>query len=164
MSQESGNTELEVLARNLVGLVPSTGAMDKGQLLFRAGQASTGRNMRRWRLGTVAALLAGAGIFAIDRLRPAPQPSERLVYVRVEVPVKHIAEPAIHGSALAMPSPSRGETDARVDSPFSVYRMQQTVMRAGFEGLPTPVMNTSLGPVLSIQDWRQGQSSDLLKP
>ena len=166
MPQESHERELEQLARGLAALVPSTGSLDRDRILFQAGQASRRGSLNIWRSGTLAALLAAAAIFVVDRIRPAPVPVETLVYVPVEVPAKEAQETFAPDSAVATarPGPSSEPTVMRQDDSLSAYQLQETVMRDGFEGLPLSGALASAGPVLSAEDWRQGRFSDLFKP
>jgi hypothetical protein len=150
-----------MLAGDLALLAPSTGAFSKDRLLFRAGQLSTRGTIRLWRGGTLAAFLAGVGIFAAERFQPPP--AERLVYVRMEAPAK-----APERLAQAIPVPATGadldHIEAAEDNPLSVYRLEQTVMRDGIASLPTPRVPTSSGPILSLADWHRDGFSAFARP
>jgi hypothetical protein len=166
MPQESHDPELELLARNLSALVPAPGALNRDRVLFRAGQASTRGSIFLWRVGTLTALVAGAAIFFADRFGSTLQPAERLVYVQVEAPVKSTPKASAADSfvAMATSSPASEQNHFREDSPFSAHRLQEAVLRNGFEGLPNSSVVASPGPVLSADDWWQDRFSDLLKP
>jgi hypothetical protein len=159
MSQESHDPELAIFARNLSGLIPSTGTFNRDRVLFAAGQARARGSIYLWRFAALAALFSGVGIFAVDRMQPTRQPAEWVVYVRVEVPVKSAPETLADESALAMAG-----RESMEDSPFSAYRLQQSAMRTGLEGLPSSSASPSTGEVLSSEEWRRGRFSEFLKP
>jgi len=164
MPRESPDAGLDPLAQKLSSLVPSTGSLDRDRVLYCAGQASKSGSVNLWRIGTLAALLAGVAVFVADRAGPAPQPAEKLVYVWVEVPAKSAEGSAVRESLLAMATEPAAQTDIWDDNPYCAYRLEQTVLRSGFEGLPKSTVSVPQGPVLSVQDWRQGRYSNLLNP
>jgi hypothetical protein len=138
MSEPTHDAELAALRDALARLRPAPDPIDLGQLLFRAGQASVPRRGWAWPGATAAVALLAAGLGAALVLRPAPQPIERVVVVRVETPAPS-AGPAGGEPAVARVVPPAAATDAEWGSqPADSFRLRQQVLARGVEALPEP--------------------------
>lgn len=136
MSTETPDPELTALAANLAALKPAAGRLDRDQLMYRAGHASSGRRHWLWPGATavLAVLAAALGLLALWP-RP-PQRIEYIVVVRPE-PVPPVAaaagqEPTIAEQEVPLASEER---ERRLD-PLSCYQLERLVSRWGVKALP----------------------------
>ncbi|HLN29679.1 MAG TPA: hypothetical protein VK395_18180 [Gemmataceae bacterium] len=136
MSPETHDPELAALAKALTSLAPSPGKIDRDQVLFRAGQASTARRGRFWLGASGGVAVLGMVLGTTAFLRPAPQETERIVYLRPEpspAPAPPEAEQSTSlAEADALP-PANG--DPRTEQ-FTCRNLEQLVLRWGVDALP----------------------------
>jgi hypothetical protein len=134
MSSETNHSPLDAFAAKLAALKPSTGALDRDSLLFRAGQASVARRGWVWPTATAFCALAALVAASLPFWTPAPQQIERVVYVRVEP----AAPPSTQFAGQAAPADQARTTAEALPAPLSSFRMEQVALRWGIDALPRP--------------------------
>lgn len=130
--------ELKAFEAALKGLVPSSPAINRDQLMYRAGRASA-RGSGGWQTATVilSCTVVALGAMWAVRARPEPGPP-RVVYLRVP------AQPSAPPPSLPVDPPPAEEpsptfTVSTTTDPIPRYRqVQENVMRWGLYGLPAP--------------------------
>jgi hypothetical protein len=138
MSEPTHDPELAALREALARLRPAPGAIDLGQLLFRAGQASVRRRGWAWPGATAAVTLLAAGLGAVLLFRPVPQPAERVVIVRVETPAPPAESAAREQPSAPVAPPTAAEGADRGPRLADSLRLRQQVLARGVEALPEP--------------------------
>ncbi len=134
MSEDVRDEGLGAFEASLRGLTPLPPRLDRDRLLFRAGQASVSPRGRLWPWATAAATALAASLGGILLLRPAPQPTVRVVYVRQEAP----QPPSIAVAPPAAEQPAEAGTLPTADDVRLGYgRLQQEVLRWGVDALPS---------------------------
>jgi hypothetical protein len=135
----SEGPELNALADALRRLAPSSGQLDRDELMFRAGQASARRSWR-WPLATALSTAVALGLGAVLLFRPpTTHVVERIVQVPVEkAPLAPVAPPDVPAPApVEAPAPSSPGA-----APFVAlerYRqIEERLLLRGLEGLGTP--------------------------
>ncbi|MDY3559982.1 hypothetical protein R5W23_001181 [Gemmata sp. JC673] len=83
------------LAVALAQLDPSPHGFNWHALMFAAGRESKARALLFWRVVAGACALVAAGLAAALVFRPAPQPTERIVYIDRFTPPPKGATPAV---------------------------------------------------------------------
>jgi len=146
MSKVPFDPELTAVESALAGLVPARSHVDRDQLMFQAGLASTqawGRS--RWLWPAVAAALAvvacGEGVVLATR-----RPSVRVVVVRE--PVKSSEDqPAPVVILSHSPLPSSPVPDASAHTEPDALRLRRQILRFGVDELPErpPLLTHSSG-------------------
>jgi hypothetical protein len=135
VSAEADRPELNALALALGRLAPVAPAIDRDRLFYRAGQESQARSGRWWRRATGALALGVAALGGALALRPMPEPVERVVYLRVEVPTPTTAQ-AYNSATVPERATAGGEESERRLSPWNSWQLERLVLRWGVDGLP----------------------------
>jgi hypothetical protein len=149
MSEPIRDPELAALETALGSLAPRPGVVDRDALLFRAGQASL-RRCWAWPAATALLAVLSAALGAGLLLRPAPQVTERIVYVPVPEPAAPTPRAADTPLAAAPRPGSKLDDDdfqAKVDS----LKLRNRVMSFGVEVLPKPPPPSGPGRVPSLE-------------
>ncbi len=122
MSDEPRTAELNILETALKGLKPSA-ALDRSELLFRAGQESMRSKVYCWKgLAACAALMLAFNIILMTRQRPEPIVS---LPVRQETAASFISSVPL-------------EIEGRRPHPTSYLTIRQLILDKGVEALPPP--------------------------
>ena len=130
MSEPLMNRDLQNLENALRQLAPA-GQLQRDQLMFQAGRASTPRRGWLWPAATAAMTVVTLTLGAALALRPPAQPAEKIVYVTVreEVPA---APPSVE-------PPETPATPVFTQHPPSEYQqLKRHALRWGVENLPAP--------------------------
>src|SRR5207237_8529792 len=85
MSEPTGDAHVTSLESALQGLVPRTPALDRDQLMFRAGQAASPKRGLAWPALTAFFSLTSLVFAGWLFFQPAAPVREQIVYVRVPV-------------------------------------------------------------------------------
>jgi hypothetical protein len=139
MSKPLHDPEIAALEAALAGLAPLAGSINRDRLLFRAGQASMRRGWR-WPCATALLAVVSVALGGLLWLRPAPQPTERIVYVPVPEPSPAAALPS-QAPLAALPrpaSPSTGDGEEDVQAQIDSLNLRNRVVRWGVDMLPRP--------------------------
>lgn len=122
----------------LRGLSPAAPAIDRNQLMYRAGYAAGSRRQRSWQ-GLAAVLAAGLGLsLAMQALRH----DDRHMYVtQAPPPAPHIQP------ALDTPADKPGDS-----SGYSYIALRNDVLKHGLAVLPSPTAATKDPGPLTVQD------------
>jgi|SRR6516162_9191716 len=143
MSEQTHDPELAAVASALASLAPSSGRLDRDQLLFRAGQRSVPRGRWFWPASSAALGVLAIALGVLASRRPAPEVLDHIVYVQAPAPEAPLQE--IPDSASSAPqSPRAIESDHQRGSPLSCYRLEQVALRWGVEALPDPRSPTNV--------------------
>ncbi len=155
--------ELEELQRALKSLEPLPGRLDRGRLMYLAGQASagvspsvtsaTGASQKwnwAWPASTAAMTLVAATLAVALAVRPQPQIVRETVYVKQPaVPQTAADEPGSRRTFVLDTVPRRS---ASADKPGGVpaasylsMSMRRTVLEQGVDALPEVVLS-GIGP------------------
>jgi hypothetical protein len=135
VSEQPIDPELIAVAGALAHLKPRPAALDRDNLMFRAGQASAPRGWK-WPLATALATVVAVGLGFALLVRPQPAVVEHTVYVKVQVPAPETPVPQ------SQPQPRPPDTAALVSHEpepprMSDYqRLEDHLLRWGFDGLP----------------------------
>ncbi len=114
----------------LGALAPAAPAIDRDELMYRAGRASA---PRRARLPWALTLLLAVGLTVALAVRPEPRIVERVVHVPAAPPAAP-AEPVRHPQAPA-PAIAMPLAVAMPLSPNSYVRLRTEVLRGGLDAL-----------------------------
>ena len=98
--------------------------------MFRAGQISAARRLRAWPLATAALAILAVSLGAVLALRPAPQPTERIVYVPPKVTERIVY--------VAPPARSSRVSAAQWRTGVDYIKLRQKVLSEGLDALPAP--------------------------
>jgi hypothetical protein len=122
-------------------------ALQRDQLMYRAGQQSPSRRGWLWPVTTAAMSAVAAALGLVLIVRPDPAPVERVVFVNVQPQVP----PQVPREEL-QPAPSRLIDLDGEPAPFGAQRqgtelwvLEQQALRWGIESLPSPPMPESAG-------------------
>ncbi len=161
MSQEKLNEELAALEAALRSLGPRPSNVDRGRVMFLAGQAAGKRSLsakrRRaswvWPCVAVVSLVMATTFGGLLFVRDQPQVEERVVYVKANgTDVKPDENGEVEVADHQGPrTPDRPQTR----SP-DVYRL---VLIHGIEALPE--LKPAPGRGAGVPTWRPGSGSDL---
>jgi hypothetical protein len=135
--------DLSDLEKLLAALPPRPAALNRDQLLFRAGQASMRRSWA-WPFAAVVMAMAAGCMATILVLRPLPEPVIRMVQVQVPVSAPLVAKDA--GPQEPGPAPPAGFHEAPSPT-MSYWKMQQQALRFGVEGLPPTATAGEVAPM-----------------
>jgi hypothetical protein len=135
MSHENIDPKLLALESALASLAPAPGRLDRDQMLFRAGRA-TSRTRLVWPCTSVALAALVAGMGMLLALRPDAAPTVRIVYVPVMEQNPTSAEPMENlSSAADYARPTTDAASARLQ-PLSCYQLERLAQRWGLDALP----------------------------
>lgn len=147
---ETSDPGLTRFEEALKSLAPAPACLDRDQLLFRAGQASSRR--RGWVWPAASAVLAAVALTlgALLVFRSAPPPIERIIQVPAP-PTQPMDRPLLEDS------PSVPDAVTAVPRPPGYLRLRDEVLRWGADGLPqpAPVPPTDV-PRLPLEDLLDG--------
>jgi len=151
----SEGPELTALADALRALAPRPGALDRDDLLFRAGQASVPRP-RRWPWLLATALSSGAAVAlgAVLLWRPPTVHTvEHVVTVvrEVQVPAPPVAPTPSPAEAPILPAESVPVAGPQANA----RKMQDQLLRWGLDGVGLPCPSPMSGPPLTIESLRE---------
>jgi hypothetical protein len=125
MSTNAPDPRLGGLEQALAALRPAADGLDRDNLLFRAGQASTRRPRWPWPAAAAAANLLAVGLGVVLLVRPGPPTVERVVVLRE--PASTPSEPP----SFATSRPEGGGT--------GYLLLREQVLEHGVESLPPPL-------------------------
>ena len=151
MSEESNPQDVKGIEAALGALAPAPVRIDRDGLMFRAGQASTGRHRWAWpaAAGALAAVAATLAMVLVPR--PRPEPEQRIVYVEVEkkpVKVPEKTEPPVQVARAAQ------ERLVRDDLPrarIGYFKLRDELLRWGLDALASPPVAITIEPPLTIE-------------
>jgi hypothetical protein len=149
MPENLPQPSLTALEQALASLTPAPGRIDRDRLLFRAGQASAGRRRWLWPAATGVMTSVAATLGFLLLARPAPEPVERVVFIRIEPPQAPASQPAQPTPASPATEPSLAAEDTAGPAQVSYFRLQDQVLRWGLDALPSPPPAAVTEPLLT---------------
>src|SRR2546425_975523 len=87
MSAAPHDPELRGFEEALQRLTPCVPSLDRDGLMFRAGQAAAPKSMGRWHALAAVGVLTSLVLGTLFVFRPPSSNVERIVYVKVPIPV-----------------------------------------------------------------------------
>jgi len=126
---------LSAFEDGLAKLTPAD-ALDRGKLMFKAGQVAVARSRRRWQIvaGVAVCVAAGAAAFVAARPGSTIVERDRIVYVQQQVPTAPANPPSVASGAQ---EPVEQTAQPGEISELSYTRQRQLVLKDGLNALPT---------------------------
>ena len=136
MNEDRLSEEMQAVERALVSLKPAPSRVDRDALMFRAGQASARHRDRLWPLTSLAMALLAVTFGALLVMRPAPEPTERIVYVTQAVPQPEPVKRSFEGAAARDWAAAAAPEARRPLGEWSYGRLRDKVLAEGVDALP----------------------------
>jgi hypothetical protein len=138
------------LEAQLAGLRPAQPAMERDELMFRAGQATAARRLHRWQGATS---LMGLALLGVWLCQPVPLTPPQPLLGTIPDPQKTEEPPVPTVAPAAQPWLRQ---DPESPSPIRQYlALRSRVIMEGVDALPVPLADPQPAEkILSTTDWR----------
>jgi hypothetical protein len=148
--ESAGRPDLTALENALSLLAPARPALDRDQVLFRAGQAAGPRRWF-WPAATAVSTTTALVLAVLLACRPAPTVVQRIVHVPVEQPVPGPQPPVPDGPATTTEETSVPPQARTPGSQLPYLRLLKHLQRWELDGLgqppPPPPANPFIPPL-----------------
>jgi hypothetical protein len=139
MAEHHPRPEITEVESQLLALKPSPGSLDRDRVIYRAGRASA-LGPGRWAWPAVSGVMSLVTVALAVALATRPEPTPRVVYVKMVQPAELPKQPPEPGDApsaadelLPPPAAPAGRVVAR-GRPL----MEEQLLRWGLDALPAP--------------------------